>query len=105
MLGLTTENLTDMGVGARSSSGDHVLRDAMLSDIKNLSRGGACSSQRYRIFFPWKSLRPLTHSISEKNTAVFFFPERVYMPLTQLFRRSLNKKIGGKGILFQKYYF
>ena len=65
-------------------------------------------------FFPWKSLRPLTHSISDiivsffsenwekKNTAVlFFFPERVYMPLTQLFRRSF----GGKGILFQKYYF
>ena len=43
-------------------------------------------NQRYRIFFPWKSLTPLTHSFWEncvfffphfwkkKNTDVFFFP-------------------------------
>ena len=90
MLGLTTENLTDMGVGARSSSGDHVLRDAMLSDIKNLSRGGACSSQRYRIFFPRKSLRPLTHPISEKNTAVLFFPRKSLHATHSTFQEELK---------------
>ena len=35
------------------------------------------------------------HSLTrfqKKIQLYFFFPERVYMPLTQLFRRSLNKK-------------
>ena len=77
-------------------------------------------AQRYRIFlFPWKRLRSLTHSISEKSvffffrklgkkkkTAVFFFsPEKDYMPLTQLFRMSLYKKIGGKLCFFKNAIF
>ena len=41
MLGLTAENLKDMKVGDR---GADILRNAIVSDIKNLSRGGACSS-------------------------------------------------------------
>ena len=69
-------------------------------------------------FFPWKRLRSLTHSISEKsvfffpntgkkkNTAVFFFfPEKDYMSLTQLFWMSLYKKIGGKLCFFKNAIF
>ena len=54
-------------------------------------------------FFPWKSLRPLTPPISEiiifvfrkpgeKNQLYLFFPRKSYIPLTQFFWMSLNKK-------------
>ena len=75
--------------------------------------------QRYRIFFfPWKRLRSLTHSISEKSvffffripgkkkySCIFFFPEKDYMSLTQLFWMSLYKKIGGKLCFFKNAIF
>ena len=70
--------------------------------------------QRYRIlFFPRKSLCSLTHSNlgtsvfffpkrgKKKYSCIFFFPGKVYVPLTQLFWRSLYKKIGGKQYFFR----
>ena len=63
-------------------------------------------TQRYRIFFPGKSLPPLTHSFWEifvlfffpfqekkkKHLVFFFFPEKVCKPLTQLWDGQPPKK-------------
>ena len=64
-------------------------------------------------FFPWKRLRSLTHSISEisgffypkKIQLYFFFPEKDYVPLTQLFWMSLYKKQGESYVFIKNAIF
>ena len=41
----------------------------------------------------------------EKYCCIFFFPGKVYVPLTQLFWRSLYKKIGGMLYFFRNAIF
>ena len=62
-------------------------------------RGKVCAHSLTQIwehlyfFFPKRG--------KKKYSCIFFFPGKVHVPLTQLFWRSLYKKIGGKQYFFR----
>ena len=86
-----------------------------LGDFRIYSGGGAPKGTVFFYFRGKVDAHSLTQILehlyffskrwAKKNTAVFFFPGKVYVPLTQLFWRSLYKKLGGKLYFFQKWHF